>query len=64
LSNNNKKEIMAVLLGLRTYREFRKVSKWSCNIVIRIKSDNSTTTSCLNKLYSRLKFLLSVVREI
>lgn len=62
--SSNRRELMAVLLALRRYEEWKGGGSWGNNLVVRVRSDNSTTVACLNKLYSKSPVLLDIIGHI
>ena len=62
--SSNRRELTAVLLALQAYGRWKGTERWGENVVVRVKSDNTTTVSCLNKCFSRSPILLDIIGRI
>ena len=62
--SSNRRELSAVLYALEHYDKWKGGGRWGENVVVRIRSDNSTAVSCLNKCFSRSPILLDIIGKI
>jgi ribonuclease HI len=63
---SNRRELSAVLKALEVVKRgwFLEGGERFSRITVRIRSDNTTTVSCLNKCYSTSDILLNIVKKV